>query len=62
MIPFLDIIVYGDNTIKLRTIYELLKLGFGVMDDTGVKSSSYDVVKVYAENKIGKFASLFREE
>lgn len=27
----------------------------GVMDDTGVKSSSYDVVKAYIETKIGKF-------
>lgn len=27
----------------------------GVMDDTGVKSSSYDVVKAYVETKIGKF-------
>ena len=27
----------------------------GVIDGTGVKSSSYDVVKVYVENKIGKF-------
>jgi Fic family protein len=27
----------------------------GIMDVTGVKSSAYDVVKAYAENKIGKF-------
>ena len=26
-----------------------------MMDDTGVRSSSYDVVKAYVENKIGKF-------
>ncbi len=29
----------------------------GVMDDVGVKSSSYDVIKAYAENKLGKFTS-----
>ena len=27
----------------------------GVMEDTGVKSSSYDIVKAYADNKLGKF-------
>lgn len=27
----------------------------GVMEETGVKSSSYDVVKAYVDNKLGKF-------
>lgn len=27
----------------------------GVMEDTGVKSTSYDIVKAYADNKLGKF-------
>lgn len=27
----------------------------GVMDDSGVKSSAYDIVKAYADNKLGKF-------
>ena len=26
-----------------------------VMEETGVKSSSYDVVKAYVDNKLGKF-------
>ena len=29
----------------------------GVMDDAGVKSSSYDVVKAYVDNKLGKFTA-----
>ncbi len=29
----------------------------GVMDDVGVKSTAYDIVKAYAENKLGKFTS-----
>lgn len=29
----------------------------GMMDDSGVKSSSYDVVKAYVDNKLGKFTA-----
>lgn len=29
----------------------------GVMEDAGVKSSAYDVVKIYAGNKLGKFTA-----
>ena len=29
----------------------------GVMDDSGVKSSAYDIVKAYADNKLGKFTA-----
>ena len=28
-----------------------------IMDDTGVKSSSYDIVKAYVSNKLGKFTA-----
>ena len=29
----------------------------GVMDDSGVKSSAYDIVKAYTDNKLGKFTA-----
>lgn len=29
----------------------------GVMEDAGVKSSAYDVVKIYTDNKLGKFTA-----
>ena len=29
----------------------------GVMDNSGLKSSAYDIVKAYADNKLGKFTS-----
>lgn len=29
----------------------------GVMDNTGVKSSSYDIVKSFVDNKLGKFTA-----
>ena len=29
----------------------------GVMDDSGVKSSAYDIVKAYVDNKLGKFTA-----
>ena len=29
----------------------------GVMEDTGVKSSAYDIVKTYADKKLGKFTA-----
>ncbi len=29
----------------------------GIMDDVGVKSSTYDIVKSYVDNKLGKFTA-----
>ena len=50
--------VYSDSLKSVRKsvlIYETIIERVGVMEETGVKSSSYDVVKAYVDNKLGKF-------
>ncbi len=54
----------NDSTPFIRYMLQMLLACYvefeervGVMDDVGVKSSSYDVIKAYAENKLGKFTS-----
>lgn len=41
----------------LLSCYSEFEERVGIMDDTGVKSSAYDVVKAYADNKLGKFTA-----
>lgn len=54
----------NDPTPFIRYMLELILACYaefearvGMMDDTGVKSSAYDIVKAYADQKLGKFTS-----
>ncbi|MCF0141712.1 MAG: Fic family protein [Mogibacterium sp.] len=54
----------NDSTPFIRYMLQMLLACYtefeervGVMDDSGVKSSAYDVVKAYADKKLGKFTA-----
>lgn len=54
--------VYSHDTASLffqlvLACYKEFEERVGVMDDSGVKSSAYDIVKAYADNKLGKFTA-----